>query len=244
MSSTSETGHAVNLINFQTLVSRCAGYGPRYNTNNSRIQVANMSALSSNVINAIQNITTTKPAWDNAINIRQTIFADMVKLSTRVINAFEATENVTEKQVEDARTVIRKIRGERKSKKVVTPSPDSAEQISASQQSYANQILHFTELIGIVSADPTYTPNETELQVAQLQAFQQSMGNSFDTVNTTQNPYLAALATRNDLMYTSTTGLVDVALEAKKYVRSVSAITKEEFKQISGIKFRRLVVIQ
>jgi len=239
MSSTSETGHAVNLVNFQSLVSRCAGYGLRYNPTNSRIQVASMETIGDNVVNAIQNIAITKPAWDNAINIRQTIFADMVKLSTRVINAFDATENVTEKQVDDARTIIRKIRGERKSKKIVDPSPDDPVQISASQRSFANQMLHFTELIGIVSAEPSYLPNETELQVAQLQAFQQSMGNSFDAVNTAQNPYLAALATRNNLMYASTTGLVDVALEAKKYVKSVSSISKEEYNQISGIKFSR-----
>lgn len=239
MGSTSETGHAVNYVNFQTLISRCTGYGIRYNPSNSRIQLVNMNALESNVGSSIQGIATIKPAWDNAINIRQTVFADMVKLSTRVINGFASTENVTEKQVDDARTVIRKIRGARKSKKVVTPSPDDAAQISASQQSYANQLLHFTELIGIVSAEPTYAPNETELQVAQLQIFQQSMLNSFDAVNTAQNPYLAALATRNNLMYTATTGLVDVALEAKKYVKSVSAITKEEFKQISGLKFSR-----
>ncbi len=239
MGSTSETGHAVNYVNFQTLISRCTGYGTRYNTNNTNIKLVNMSAIGSNVGSAIEGITTAKPAWSNAINIRQTIFADMVPLSTRVINAFDATENVTKKQVDDARTIIRKIRGERKSKKVVTPSSDDAAQISASQQSYANQMLHFTELIGIVSAEPNYLPNETELQVAQLQAFQQSMGNSFDAVNTAQNPYLAALATRNNLMYAETTGLVDVALEAKKYVKSVSAIKKEEFKQISGLKFRR-----
>jgi len=239
MSSTSETGDAVNLINFQTLVSRCTGYGTRYNPTNTRIQVASMETIGDNVVAAIQTITTTKPAWDNAINIRQTIFADMVKLSTRVINAFDATENVTEKQVDDARTVIRKIRGERKSKKIDNPSSDDPIQISASQRSFANQMLHFLELVGILSAEPTYNPNETELQVAQLQTYQNTMGDAMDAVINAQNPYLAALATRNNLMYAPTTGLVDVALEAKKYVKSVSSISKEEYNQISGIKFSR-----
>ena len=239
MSSTSETGHAVNLVNFQTLESRCAGYGIRYNPTNPRLALTNMQTISDNVLAALQNIANTKPAWDNAINIRQTIFADMVKLSTRIINAFEVTENVTDKQVDDARTIIRKIRGERKSKKIVNPSPDDAVQISASQQSYANQILHFLELVGIVSAEPTYAPNETELQVAQLQAFQDSMGDAMDNVINAQNPYLAALQERNTLMYAPTTGLVDVALDAKKYVKSVSSISKEEYQQISGIKFTR-----
>ena len=239
MSSTSETGHAVNLVNFQTLASRCIGYGSRYNPTNPRLQLANMQTIGTSVLAALQNVATAKPAWDNAINIRQTIFADMVKGSTRIINAFEVTENVTDKQVDDAKTIVRKIRGERKSKKIVNPSPDDAVQISASQQSYANQILHFIELVGFVSAEPAYAPNETELQVAELQAFQQTMGDAMDDVINTQNPYLAALVQRNTLMYAPTTGLVDVALDAKKYVKSVSTISKQEYQQISGIKFTR-----
>ncbi len=156
------------------------------------------------------------------------------------MNAFDATEAVTDAQVKDAKTIVRKIRGARKSKKILNHGPDDPIQISASQQSYANQIMHFAELIGLVAAEPTYNPNETELQTANLGLFITDLGTANQKVITTQQPYLDALNKRNVILYTPKTGLVDLALEVKKYVKSVPTITPAEFKQISGLKFSRL----
>ena len=49
--------------------------------------------------------------------------------------------------------------------------------------------------------------------------------------NTTQN--------RNNALYATDTGIVDLAEEVKKYVKSVKTITLPEFRQISGLKFTR-----
>ncbi len=239
MSSTSETGHAVNYNNFNILIARCTGYSTRYNPSNTLIKLASLQSVYSSAGNALQHIVQFKPAWDNAINSRQQLFADMVKLATRIINAFDASEDVTDEQVNDAKTIIRKIRGERKSKKNLNPGPDDPVQISVSQQSYANQVFHFGELVGIVTAVPTYTPNETELQSANLVLFLDSLNTANQTVATTQQPYLDAVTERNTVFYAKKTGLVDLALEVKKYVKSVQTITPTEFKQISGLKFSR-----
>lgn len=239
MSSTSETGHAVNYANLTVLISRCTGYGTRYNPSNAQLTLVSLNTLHTNTGTTLGDINAAKPAWDNAINHRQAVFFNMDKLTTKVINAFEATENITQAQIDDARTVVRKIRGARKGKKILNPSPDDPQQISVSQQSFANQLAHFSELIGIVAAVPAYTPNETELQVAQLNTFLSSMSAATNAVNATQTPYLNALVARNNIMY-GPNGLVDTALAVKKYVRSVSTITKEEFKQISGLTFTRL----
>ena len=239
MSSTSETGHAVNFANFLILISRCIGYALRYNPANLQLTIINLQALHTATGNALQALVLATPAWANAINNRQSIFFNMEKLATRIVNAFDATQGVTDAQVEDARAIVRKIRGARKGKKILNPSPEDPQQISVSQLSFANQMGHFAELIAFVAAVPAYTPNETELQVTQLNIFLGSMGTAMDTVNATQTPYLGALASRNNTMYGPVNGLVDTALEVKKYVRSVSSISKEEYQHISGLRFTR-----
>ncbi len=239
MSSTSETGHAVNHNNFNTLITRCTGYGARYSPVNTLITIPALQTVYGNAGTALQHIAQFKPAWGNAINQRQQLSFDMEKLCTRIINAFDATEAVTDAQVKDARVIIRKIRGARKGKKIENPGPDDPAQISVSQLSYANQVNHFAELVGMVTAEPTYLPNETELQSPSLVAFLSSLHTANQTVATAQQPYLDALTERNTVFYATKTGLVDRALEVKKYVKSVNAITPEEFKQISGLKFRK-----
>lgn len=52
-------------------------------------------------------------------------------------------------------------------------------------------------------------------------------------------PWLLALSDRNEIFYAPTTGLVDIAYAVKKYVRSVKAITPEQYSLISGLRYRR-----
>lgn len=239
MASTSETGHAVNYNNFNTLIARVTGYGIRYNPTNALIQIPNLQTVYAAVGTGIQHVVQTKPGWSNTVNARQQVFLDMEKYATRIINAFDATEAVTDAQVKDAKTALRKIRGERKSKKILNPGPDDPIQISASQLSFANQVLHFGELVGMVTAEPTYAPNETDLQGPNLLIVLNSLNTANQTVATAEQPYLDALTERNTALYAPKTGAVDRALELKRYVKSVASITKEEYKQIAGIKFSR-----
>jgi len=239
MASTSETGHAVNVANLNTMISRLQGYGARYNPTNNSIKIPALQTLYTNSNNSLTAVSTTKPAFDDAVNDRQEIFQAMEKLATRIINAFDATEAVTDKMVDDGKAIIRKIRGARASKKIINPNPDEPQQISASQQSFTQQLEHFSKLIALVASESTYNPNENELKNAQLTAFKNQMVTLNNAAINATTPYLTAIQNRNNFLYTPKTGLVDIAQEVKKYVKSVSTITLAEFRQISGLKFTR-----
>lgn len=239
MASTSETGHAVNYNNFNIVITRCTGYSTRYNPSNTLIKIPALESAYTAAGKALEHITQFKPDWDNAINQRQLLYNSMEKLTTRVINAYDSTEAVTDQQVKDAMVIVRKIRGARKSKKILNPGPEDPIQISVSQQSYANQAMHFQELVSLVTAEPTYSPNETELQPSELADFALSLTKANETVADKQQPYLDAITERTTTFYAPKTGIVDLALEVKKYVKSVSTITPAEYKQISGLKFSR-----
>jgi hypothetical protein len=245
MASTAETGHAKNVSNLGVMISRLQGFGARYNPTQVAIKIPNLQTLFNSGGTTLTAVTTTKPAFTNSVNTRKQLFDDMEKLSTRGINSFDATQGVTKAQVDDAKTYIRKIRGTRKDKKVVAPpSPDASVpatpiQISVSQQSYDQQVEHFSKLTALWASVPAYNPNETELQNASLTAFLASLKSANQAVITTTTPYLTAMQNRNNVLYATDTGIVDLAEEVKKYVKSVKTITLPEFRQISGLKFTR-----
>lgn len=87
---------------------------------------------------------------------------------------------------------------------------------------------------------PAYNPNETELQPASLNTFLTQLKSANQAVITATTPYLTAVQNRNNVLYAPDTGIIDLAQEVKKYVKSVETITLPEFRQISGLKFTRI----
>jgi len=243
MASTSETGHAKNVANFEDLISFCNGYGGSYNPSKAILQIGNLTILHGNAQNSITGVTSSKTAFANATNARQTGFDPLKKLCTRIVNALDATD-ASDKMVKDAKTINNKIQGKRageKPKAAPAPGSEAAEDktISVSQQSYDALVDNFGKLIDLVGTEPTYTPNETELQISTLQT---NLGNLKATNTAVINAYTNysnSRITRDSILYGQTSGLVDVALEVKKYVKSVFGATSPQYKQVSKLEFKR-----
>ncbi len=228
MPSTSETGHAKNVANFEDLISFCNGYGATYNPSKDALTIAKLTDLQTNSKASLQQAKTTKTSFENATNARQLAFKDLKPLATKVVNAL-AVSGATALAVADAKSINRKIQGAKANGGTKTPTtpadPNAAaptdKTISTSQQSYDSLIDHFTKLIESVSQDANYKPNETELKVATLQTKLDSLKSSnTDLVNNFTN-WSNARINRNTTLYNPLTGLVQTALEVKKYVKSV-----------------------
>ncbi|MEP7171235.1 MAG: hypothetical protein ABI855_17840, partial [Bacteroidota bacterium] len=121
-----------------------------------------------------------------------------------------------------------------------TPANDAAgidNQISVSQQSYDSLVENFKKLVSLVGSEPTYTPNEVDLQIATLQTLVLDMAaKNTDVINTTTDLSNGRI-NRNKVLYLKNTGLYDIAQEVKKYVKSVFGASSLEYKQVSKIKF-------
>jgi len=241
MASTSETGHAKNVANFEDLISFCNGYGGSYNPSKAILQIGNLTTLHSNAESSITGVTNAKNAFTVVTNQRQTAFDPLRKLCTRIVNALDATD-ATDKLVKDAKTINNKIQGKRaaaKSKPKADSEAAEDKTISVSQQSYDALIDNFGKLIDLVGTEPTYTPNETELQISTLQTTLGNLKATNTAVVNTYTNYSNVRITRNSILYAPTSGLVDVALEVKKYVKSVFGATSPQFKQVSKLEFKR-----
>lgn len=238
-------GHANNVANLEDLISFCIGYGTPYNPTKASLKIPALQTLLTNGKNALQAVKVAKTPHDNATNAREIAFAPLKKLCTRIKNALEATD-AAKQTVNDAKTINRKIQGKRAEtstttvtidKSTTTPSPE-IHQISVSQQDFDSLIDHFTKLIVLVSAEPLYIPNEADLKVTALN----TTLNNLKTLNTVvinmTTPYKNSMLTRNTVLYQDDTGLVDIALDVKKYVKSVFGATSPQYKLISKLHFK------
>lgn len=243
-----ETGHAKNISNFEDLISFCIAYGTIYNPANSNISIAALQTKHSAALADIQAVKNAKTSLDNATNAREIVFAPCRVLATRVINALSAV-SPSKLTIEDAKTINRKIQGKRSKsiKKVLpsdslTPPEDTIEPpdktISASQQSYDSLIDHYAKLIETLSAESLYVPNEADLNVTGLNTLLSNM----QTVNTgvinATTTYSNARISRDKTLYDASSGLVNTALDVKKYIKSIFGSASPEYKQVSKIKFR------
>jgi len=246
-----EVGHSKNVANFEDLISFCIAYGTTFNPANTNITVAALQAKHTAAITDIQAVKTAKTAIDNATNSREILFKDFKKLATRVLNALIAV-SPAKQTIDDAKTINNKIQGKRagsnKKVKPGTPStpsdgPDAPEDssISVSQQSYDSLMDHFAKLIETVSQEPLYTPNEADLSVTGLNTLLAQMQTANTGVINATTAYSNARIVRDKTLYHETSGLVKLAFDVKGYVKSLFGASSAEFKQVSKLKFSKII---
>lgn len=235
----SETGHAINVANFQLVIDFVVGYGIAYKPTNTLLTLVNLNTkLDAERIN-LTGVITKSTDYDDAVNDRAIEFSNLRTLSTRIVNSLAVTD-ASDQKIDDARVYNRKIQG-RRAKPIppVVPGTPAPNTISASQQSYTQLVQHFDGLISVVNTEPTYTPNEIDLKVTTITTKAALMLIKNNAVGTAFAGIGKARNARNKGLYTIKTGLVDIAAGVKDYVKSLYGYSSPEFKQISKIKFTK-----
>jgi len=238
MASTSETGHYVNIANFSQLIATCQGFGSAYNPANTTISIASLQTRHTTVVSFHNAVAAALQPYTQAVNARQLSFLAMLKLATRIVNALAASANVEQNLIDDARTILRKIRGIRKSSVV----PENAIQISVAQTSFNMRYDHFKDLVALVAAVPTYLPNESELQIVTITAFKNNLLSLNNAVDSASVPYLFALGTRNDALYNPGDCLISDAKKVKIYVKSAFGANSAAYNLVNSIQFRNVKI--
>lgn len=238
MASNSETGHAVNISNFKLIIDRCTSFGVPYNPSNADLGLASMTTLWTTGNNAHIVYTTGLQNAKNPINEREILFKPVNKLVTKALNYFNSTK-ATKLIKKDAKGLGDRIRGAVVKKATLAdgrPNPDS---VSVSHQSYVQRGDSFKQFAVLMASDVNYAPNENELKVLALGTLAADMKTVNDNIGNIIAPVDMARITRNNALYNVETGMVDVAMQCKAYVKGVFGVRSPESQTISGIKFSR-----
>ena len=242
----SETGHAKNIANFETIVTFATSYGTAYNPVRPALKLPALQAQLTAAKASLSAVNAAVPAYSNAIAAREVAFAPLSKLITRVMNAVKASDTTVNVD-ENARTIARKIQGVRatpkkseEAKKALAAEGKEVNEVSSSQMSYDNRLDNLDKLIKLLTSIPLYAPNEAELKIAALTTYYNDLKAKNAAVIAASAPLSNARITRNDIMYKDTTGLCDIAIDVKSYIKSLYGASSPQYKQISGLKFTKV----
>lgn len=239
MKSAIETGHAKNLANLEQLISLASGMDGNYNPSNPSLKIESLQALSGSCKNAMDVIKSASAAWSNATDARESAFAELSKLVSRIGSALKAS-TAPDGANQTARSHIRKIQGRRirpKRSAINAEVTMETRSISTSQMSFDNRLDNFGKLTEFLATVTEYTPNEHDLQVSFLKSFYNELKQKNSAVISASGALNNARIARNALMYKPKTGLVDVALGVKAYIKSVFGTGSPQYKQVASIDF-------
>ena len=250
--SVSEATHAKNVANYLSLISIVQSFGANYNPVNAALKVTSLQTQQSNADTAVSTTKNLYNTLQQTINARADIAIGMKPLSTRLVNALEVAGADKETML-NARTINRKIQGGRAKKLPEQATPEATpanpqnttdtttENKSVSQQSFDSTLSNLTALVNYASQLSLYNPNEADLKISALNTFLTQLKTANSLVKTAEANYQLQKIVRTSVLYDPTTGLVQTALEVKKYVKSIYGATAPQTKQVTHIHFKTLI---
>ena len=236
MPSTSEVGHAKNVANLQKLIEQVKVY-TLYNPPVDNLKIENLQTLYSTASSILNEVEDKRNANKNAITLRQSTFENLKSTCTKIINHLEIL-GLQQGTIDQAKSLNRLIQGGQK--KTTTPLEEGGQPtntVSTSRQSYTQQAENFGILLQLLGTIPTYTPNEDDLKVTNLNTYKESLMSATQSVDQTEAELNNKLIERDQILYADGTGLYTIAQNVKKYVKSLYGATSPEYANVSSIEF-------
>ncbi|MGE0772485.1 MAG: hypothetical protein AB7K37_12285 [Cyclobacteriaceae bacterium] len=234
--------HVTNVVSYSRLVDICSGHGGNYKPGNGNLQLKAMRALLEKAQSSLHDVSQKRDAYQRIQNERKAVFDNLGILANRVIGTL-ASLHVPEATIADARYFSRLIAGVRATPRLPIPSVDSADpalKTSGHQRlSYVAKADHFTNLVQMVQALPDYKTNEPELQIESLKEMAERMQQLNEDVFLAKAALTTARMERNRILYRARTGVVDVAMAAKRYVKVVFGTRSGEAAQLVKLVFTK-----
>ena len=239
MASNSEVGHAKNIANLNLLNTNILALGAIYNPTNPNLLLPFLQTIYTTAFAQQKSVNELLAPYSVAVDAREAIFEPLNKELTKLRKVYKTTNGVTTAELEDLMTIIRKLKGVRKTppKESTTPG-DEQETHSTSQMSYDQRTNNMDLLISLLANTPNYSPNEEEYKVTTYIDKKEQMLITTQEVADTFIPLNNARSTRNNTLYHSETNLVELANKAKEYIATILDTNSAQYKAIAKIKFK------
>jgi hypothetical protein len=102
------------------------------------------------------------------------------------------------------------------------------------------QVEHLFALKQLITNEPNYNPNETDLQTTTIDTLHTTLDTINDAVKTDYIPYQNAMTARDLELYHPETGIVQLAKKIKTYIKSVYSASSPQYQQANAIQFRTI----
>lgn len=229
----SESNHNMNVANFAILINCVKSYDKKYNPLNGMISIHNLEAVKARAEHAIAEVRKYEAVKKNTIRERREAFDEMNILTMRVKNALAV--NASKKEIRIAEAYSRRTRGGRN--KRLKETTDEKSRLN-SQMNYDYRLKYFREFCLFLQGIDSYRPKENNLMITAMKAYADYLGKLNDAAVNAWDMIDNARANRDTILYGEGTGLCELAMTVRKYVRSLFPALSKEYEKVSSIRFK------
>jgi len=233
--STTESGFTKNAANLKDLIIRLKSLGADYQPPKAKFSIENLELLSKNADEAIRIVSQVLPVYSKAVDEQELIFKPFSHLITRSYNYLKAAiDNPAELQT--AKTLADKLRGIGKKSKATS---DTTIHINP-RVSYDGRVENFKQYIDVLITSKVYEPTETDINIVSFQTLLAGMEVNITAVALAKTPLDDARKKRLNIFYAEQTGLVDIVLGVKNYIKASLKNEHPQRKHILALNFSRV----
>jgi len=240
MASISEVGHAKNIAHLNLLNTHIRALGNAYQPANHKIELHNLEHLYHTAFSQQELVNSLAAPYWKAVKARQELFRGLNKELSKLRITCKAIEGISPEQLEEAMSIIRAVKGDRKPEKVTASTDKLAAEVnhSVSQLSFELRVRNMGFLILFLQGIRNYNPGEPAHQIAALLEMKAQMLQATKAVNDAFVPLHNAGSSRNYILYHSIDNLVKLATAAKDYLYVLLDGHTGQYRALSGIRFR------
>lgn len=240
----SETGHAKNVANFETVTIALTAVGADYDPPQPLIFLPALQTHLGESKSSLLLKSQTAAAKTLAVDNREAEYKDIGKYANNVGRA--AAVNINDAAFnEDMKSITRLLNGKRAGDAPVddpaTPNVDESQAAhSVSHLSYDNIESNWGKMVTLVETKNTYKVNEPEFKLETLQAKHAALQT---TNNAAKAAYIAddnALEQRDEKLYDDETGILKRVELIKTYIEYRFGKQSAIYKQINALKFKKV----
>lgn len=244
--STNQTGHEQNVVNLGLIISRVNAFQSGYNPSRTDFTIPRLAELKTSGENVIDSLNLAEDVYKNSISSRALVFNDFDGVITRSINALRIC-GASENTIGQAEAIVRELRSKKASDgptdEEIAAAKEKGEELKQNvlhNSTFDSKVENFKKYVQFVGLEGNYNPNEADITITALNNKVLAIKTANENFNNTESALNVARMARNTVLYTKNTGLVDIALGVKLYVKSAFGATSPEYKSISDIQFTKL----
>ena len=239
MASTSETGYAKQLAEFEDFTNLLSALGELYAPPKPELQLANLQGQLNAGKAAMREISVAAPPYSAAVDKQNLAFKFLKDRITRSLTYYKVVI-LDPAEIDTAKNLADKIRGvPGKAKTAATDDATASKRISQSQQSYDSQIENLKQYIDVLTASGVYSNPGNGISIDDLNQMLSEMEATNAVVAEAKIPLDVARKKRDVIFYEPVTGIADLALNAKRYVKATVPKSNPHYNELTSIVFKK-----
>lgn len=241
----SKRSNQQNVDNLEVLTEKVITFIPAYDPSEARLSIQNQREIKASGDAVLEKVAIAETVCDNAITARNIAFDALDPFVTRLINGLRISD-VPAQTVEQGESLVREFRNQRATP-IEPPSKtdegsdeeESSRNNKLRNSSFNTKIENYRNIVLLLSSLLAYKPNEKDLRIDALKVRLTDLKHVNSVAVAAEAAAEAARQLRDIILYADKTGLFDVAMDSKLYVKSAYGATSTQYKSISGILFTR-----